>query len=101
MRLEHEGNRPRQQARLAVASVSHTTQKTMYHALLTRRSVSVQSRGRTQKSVVMQRLDDRDIFLLTYFVHGRRHHGKSIVNMNNIRLLISEKTAYIKFGITG
>src|SRR5271165_2233171 len=83
VRLEHKSNRPRHHARVTVASVSHTTQKTIGCALLTRSGISKESRGRTQKPVVVKCLNDRDVFLLTYFVDGRGHHRKSIVNVNN------------------
>jgi len=46
-------------------------------------------------------LDDRDILLFTCFVDGRRHHRKSVVNMNNIWLEIAKQAADSKLAIAG
>jgi hypothetical protein len=65
----------------------------MSDTLLTRSVVSIESRPWAHQPVVVERLDNRDALLLTGFVDGGRHHGKSIVNMNQIWFEILENTA--------
>jgi hypothetical protein len=49
----------------------------------------------------MQGLNNRDIFLLTHFVHGRRNHRKGVVNVNDVWFAIPENAPHIQLAIVG
>jgi hypothetical protein len=49
----------------------------------------------------MEGLDNRDILFLTDLIDRRRYHCKSIVNMNNIWLEISQDAAHSELTVAG